>query len=49
MQNTAVTLTSDAPSIVLHLVSLHADLVTSDNSLQTVLLAELLGDIRAEL
>ncbi|CRK35665.1 hypothetical protein BN1708_001297 [Verticillium longisporum] len=36
-------------SIVLHLVTIHADFVTADDSLETVVLAELLGDVRAEL
>jgi hypothetical protein len=34
---------------VLHLVTIHANLVTSDNSLKTVLLTELLGNVRTKL
>lgn len=41
--------TCDAPPIVLNLITIHAHLVTSDDSLQSVLLTELLGDIGAEL
>lgn len=34
---------------MLHLITVHANLVTSNNSLKTVLLTELLGDVRTEL
>lgn len=34
---------------MLHFVAVHADLVTADDGLQTVLLAELPGDVGAEL
>lgn len=41
--------TSNAFAIVLHFVAIHAHLVTSDDGLQTVVLAKSLGDIGAEL
>ena len=41
--------TSNTPAIVLDLVTIHAHLVTSDNSFKAILFAKLLGDIRAEL
>jgi len=44
-----VKLTSNALSVVLFFVTVHPDLVTPDDSLQTVLLAEPLGYIGAEL
>lgn len=34
---------------MLHFVTIHADLVTTNDSLQTVLLAKALGDVGAEL
>jgi len=39
----------DTPAIMLDLVSLHAHLVRSDDSLQTVVLTESLGNIRSKL
>jgi hypothetical protein len=42
-------LTGYALSVVLLFVSLHAHLVASDNCLQVVLVAELLGNVRPEL
>lgn len=44
-----VVLTCDAASVVLDFVSIHTDFVTADNSLEAVVLAEALGNIRAEL
>lgn len=41
--------TGNAFAIVLHFVAIHAHFVTSDDGLQTVVLAEPLGDIGAEL
>lgn len=41
--------TGNATSVVLHLVAVHPDLVTADDSLQAVVLAEPLGDVGAEL
>lgn len=40
---------SDTAAIVLDLVSLHPDLVTSDNGFKTVVLAEALGNVGSEL
>lgn len=34
---------------MLHLIAIHADLVASNNGLQTIVFAEFLGDIRAKL
>lgn len=39
----------DTPTVMLHFVALHADLVRTNDRLQPVLLTEPLGDIRAEL
>jgi hypothetical protein len=44
-----MSLTSNTTAIVLDLITIHANLVTSDNSLKAVLLAKLLGDVRSEL
>lgn len=41
--------TCNAFSVVLHLISVHADLVTPDDSFEAVLFAELSSDIRAKL
>lgn len=41
--------TSDAPTIVLNFITIHAHFVTSNNSFKAVLLAESLGNVRAEL
>lgn len=42
-------LTSDTLSVMLDFISIHAHLVTSDDSIQAVLLAKLGGDIWSEL
>lgn len=41
--------TGDAFAVVLFFISIHADLMTSDNGIQSILLAESLCDVRAEL
>lgn len=41
--------TCDAFAIVLHFVAVHAHLVTSDDGLEAIVLAETLGDVGAEL
>lgn len=41
--------TCDTPSIVLNFVTVHSDLVASNNGLKTVLFTESLGDIRTKL
>lgn len=44
-----MSLTSNTTAIVLNLITIHANLVTSDNSLKAVLLAKLLRDVGSEL
>lgn len=44
-----VLLTSNAAAVVLDFVSVHSDFVTANNSLETVVLAEALGDIGSKL
>ena len=39
----------DTPAVVLDFITIHTDLVRPDDSLKAVVLAEALGDIRAEL
>lgn len=41
--------TCDAPAVVLDFVTIHANLVTTDDSVETVLLTEALSDIGSEL